>query len=252
MPVPRSWVPTPTKTRPLGRKRTTAAEGRAVRAVVGGGHAVADEFVAFAMLTGLRVAFGPAEAFGGLGVALAEMFAGPGEALARVFFGVVDEAKLDGVDVEFFGELVEGDFEAEAAGGFAGGPLPGAHAEVQLDQWLAGGERFAVIEEGGRVGGAFDPVGDERRVAGGIVLLEEKLAVGGGGELDVLGGVGARAYGAEHLFAAEDELDRALGDFRGHGSEDGVRPDVAFAAEASAGVGALDMNVGGRNGEGAS
>ena len=83
------------------------------------------------------------------------------------------------------------------------------------------------------------------------MLLEEELAVGGGGELDVLGGVGARAYGAEHLLAAEDEFDRALGDFGGHGGEDGVGPDVAFVAEASAGVGALDVDVGGRNGEGA-
>ena len=164
--------------------------------------------------------------------------------LARIFFGVVDEAKLDGVDVEFFGELVEGDFEADAAGGFAGGAHPGAHAEVERDDEVAGGERFAVVEQRGLVGGAFDPVGDEGGVAGGVVLLEEELAVGGGGELDVLAGVGARAYGAEHLLAVEDELDRALGDFGGHGGEDGVRPDVAFAAEAAAGVGALDVDVG--------
>ena len=157
-------------------------------------------------------------------------------ALARVFFGVVDEAKLDGVDVEFFGEFVEGDFEAEAAGGFAGGAHPGAHAEVEFDEGVAGGERFAVVEECGQAGGAFGPVGDERGVAGGVVLLEEELAVGGGGELDALGGVGARAYGAEHLLAAEDEFDRALSDFGGHRGEDGVGPDVAFAAEAAAGV----------------
>ncbi len=143
------------------------------------------------MLTGLRGAFGPAEAFGGLGVALAEMLAGPGMTLARVLLGVVDEAKLDGVDLEFLGEFVEGDFEADAAGGFAGGARPGAHAEVELDERLAGGERFAVVEELGQAGGAFDPVGDERGVASGVVLLKEELAVGGGGELDVLGGVGA-------------------------------------------------------------
>ena len=135
MPVPRSWVPTPTKTRPLGRMRTTAEEGRAAGAVVGGGHAVADELVALAHAgRACAVAFGPAEAFGGLGVALAEMFAGPGMALAWIFFGVVDEAELDGVDVEFFGEFVEGDLEADAAGGFAGGAHPGAHAEVQVDE----------------------------------------------------------------------------------------------------------------------
>ena len=244
-------MPTPTKTRPLGRMRTTAEEGRAAGAVVGGGHAVADELVAFAMLAGLCGAFGPAEAVGGLGVALAQMFAGPRVALARIFFGVVDEAKLDGVDVEFFGEFVEGDLEADAAGGFAGGAHPGAHAEVEVDHVVAGGERFAVVEECGLAGGALDPVRDERGVAGGVVLLEEELAVGGGGEFDVLVGVGARAYGAEHLLAAEDEFDGALGDFCGHGGEDGVGPDVAFAAEASAGVRTLDVDVGGRNGEGA-
>ena len=79
---------------------------------------------------------------------------------------------------------------------------------------------------------------------------QEEFAVGGGGELDALVGVGARAYGAEHLLAAEDELDGTLSDFGGHGGEDGVGPDVAFAAEAAAGVGALDVDVGGRDGEG--
>ena len=83
------------------------------------------------------------------------------------------------------------------------------------------------------------------------MLLQEELAVGGGGELDVLGGVGAGAYGAEHLLAAEDEFDRALGDLGSHGGEDGVGPDVAFAAEAAAGVWALDVDVGGGDGEGA-
>ncbi len=71
-------------------------------------------------------------------------------ALTGIFFGVVDEAKLDGVHVEFFGELVEGDLEADAAGGFAGGALPGAHAEVQVDHVVRGGEGLAVVEERGR------------------------------------------------------------------------------------------------------
>ena len=92
-------------------------------------------------------------------------------ALARIVFGVVDEAELDGVDVEFFGELVEGDLEADAAGGFAGSSHPGAHAEVQVDDIVAGGERLAVVEECGLAGGAFDPVGHEGGVAGGVVLL---------------------------------------------------------------------------------
>ncbi len=179
------------------------------------------------------------------------MFAGPRAALAGIVFGVVDEAKLDWVDVEFFGELVEGDFEAEAAGGFAGGALPGAHAEVEFNHWVTGGEGLAGVEDLGLACGVLHPVRDERGIAGGVVLLEEELAVGGSGELDALGGVGAGAYRTEHLLAAEDEFDRALGDFGGHGGEEGVGPDVTFGAEASAGVGALDVDVGGRNGEGA-
>ncbi len=79
----------------VGKDADDCRGGAASRAVVGGGHAVADEFVAFAHLAGLCVAFGPAEALGGLGVALAEMFAGPRVALARIVFGIVDEAKLD-------------------------------------------------------------------------------------------------------------------------------------------------------------
>ena len=89
------------------------------------------------MLGGFRGSFRPAEALGGLGVALAEMFAGPGMSLTWVVLGVVNEAKLDGVDVEFFGELVESDFKADAAGGFAGSAHPGAHAEVHVNEgWL--------------------------------------------------------------------------------------------------------------------
>jgi hypothetical protein len=80
--------------------------------------------------------------------------------------------------------------------------------------------------------------------------LEEELAIGCGGELDVLEGVGAGAYGAEHLFAAEDEFDWTLGDPGGHRGEDGVGPDVAFGAEAAADIGALDVDVGGWDGEG--
>ena len=38
------------------------------------------------------------------------------------------------------------------------------------------------------------------------MLYEQELAVGGGGELDVLVGVGAGAYGAEHLLAARTSL----------------------------------------------
>ncbi len=83
------------------------------------------------------------------------------------------------------------------------------------------------------------------------MLHEEELAVGGGGELDVLMSVGARADGAEHLLAVEDELDRTLRDFGGHGGEDGVRPDVAFGAEASTGEGTLYVHVGRGDGEGA-
>ncbi len=72
----------------------------------------------------------------------------------------------------------------------------------------------------------------------------QELAVGSCSEFDVLIGVGARAYRTEHLLATEDELDRLLNDFGGHGGEDGVRPDVALAAEAAAGERTLDVDVG--------
>jgi hypothetical protein len=187
----------------VGEEANDCGGGAASGSVVGAGHAVADEFVALAVLTRLGRAFGPAEAFGGLCVALTEMLAGPGASLvAGIVLGVVDEAKLDGVDVEFFGEFVEGDFEAEAAGGFAGGSLPGAHTQVEFDHPVIDRDRLAVVHEVGLACGVLDPVGDERGEAGGVVLLQEELAVGGGGEFDALGGVGARAYGAKHLLAA--------------------------------------------------
>ena len=107
------------------------------------------------------------------------------------------------------------------------------HAEkAKLDDVVAGGERLAVVEECRLAGGAFDPVGDERGVAGGVVLLEEELAVGGGSELDVLVGVWARALrGRTSGRWAEYEFGRGVElTFAGDRGQDGLGPDVAFAA----------------------
>src|SRR6185437_6226352 len=106
---------------------------------------------------------------------------------------------------------------------------------------MADRKRFAVVEQRGWVGSGFDPVGDERGVADGLMLLQQQLAVRRGGELDVLAGVGARADGAKHLGTVEDKLDRALGDLGGHRRKDGLRPDVALAAESTACVWAIDV-----------
>src|ERR1700751_4928193 len=75
------------------------------------------------------------------------------------------------------------------------------------------------------------------------MLLKKELTVCGGCELDVLIGVGPRAYRAVHLFAAKYELDRPLGDFGGHGGEDGLGPDVSFGTESTTCVGALNVYV---------
>ncbi len=66
--------------------------------------------------------------------------------MAGILFGVVDEAKLEGVHLELFGELVHGDLEDGGAGGLAGGAHEGGDAEVHLDQLFGDGVGLAGVE----------------------------------------------------------------------------------------------------------
>ncbi len=176
-------------------------------------------------------------------VGLTEVFGGPGAVVAGILFGVVDEAELERVHLEFFGELVHGDLEDGGAGGLAGRAHKGGDAEVHVDELLGDGVVLAVVQHLGGAGGVFGEVFEDGGVHDDVLLHGLELAVGGGGELDVVVGVGALADGAEHLVAVEHEFDGLADDARGHGGERHVRPGRALGAEAAAGVGALDADV---------
>ena len=89
----------------------------------------------------------------------------------------------------------------------------------------------------------LDEVLEDRGVHDDVLLHGEELALFGGADFEGVDGLGALAYGAEHLLALEDELDGLAGELGGHGGERDVRPGAALGAEASAGVGALDADV---------
>ena len=143
---------------------------------------------------------------------------------AGVFLGIVDEAELDGVDLELVGELVHGALEGGGAGGFAGGALVGGDADVHVDHAVAGDVGLRVVEEVGEAGGAFEEVLHDGGVHDDVVLDRQELAFGAGAEGDLLMRGGAAADGAEHLAAVDGELDGFAYDSRGHGGEVCVRP----------------------------
>ncbi len=86
----------------LGRPEHVGATGR--------GHAHADQPVAVAHLTGLGIAFGPAEAAGAVLHAFHQLAGGEGDVLFRVLAGFVADAQLDGIEREHDRELVHGAF----------------------------------------------------------------------------------------------------------------------------------------------
>ena len=120
----------------VGEDADCGACAGAACSVGGGGHAVADEVVAFAKLAGLGVTgrLDQPKRWSGLGVAVAQVLGGPGVVAAGIFFGVVDEAKLDGIHVELHkSQLVEGALEGSGAGGLAGGARISGYTDVHVD-----------------------------------------------------------------------------------------------------------------------
>ena len=81
--------------------------------------------------------------------------------------------------------------------------------------------------------------------------MAESLPSGVAASLMRCDGGGAAADRAEHLLAAEGELTGFCTTAAAMAAEDDVRPDGAFGAEAAADEWALDVDVFGRDGEGA-
>ena len=167
----------------------------------------------------------------GFGVALAKMLGGPGTVLVGIVVGIVDEAELDGVDVELFGELVHGDFEDGGAGGFAGRAHVGGDADVHVDHGGRGRVGVAGVEHARGQDDGLEEVFHDGGGHGDVVLDGGEFAVWRSGEADAVDGGGAAADGAEHLRTREGELHGLLHDAGGHRAEDDVRPGGALGAE---------------------
>ena len=181
---------------------------------------------------------------GGDLVALLEILAGPWEIGGGVFVGVVDDAELNGIDFQRDGEFVEGGFEGEGAGAFAGGAHEGGGGVVEADDFVGKVDVGAVVEQAaGAEGGGFEVVGEEGGILHDFVADGGEFGVGRGGEGEALEGLGAVADAGEHAAAGDVDFDRAVDLFGSEGGGEGVGPLGAFAAEASADEGAEDADI---------
>src|SRR5207237_8704320 len=103
----------------------------------GGGHAPTDEPRTVAHRARRGIALAPAEARGGLRVALAQLLARPRLAARGLGVGVVAKAQLERIDSELVGELVHRALEREGAATLARRALEGGRADVHLRHAMA-------------------------------------------------------------------------------------------------------------------
>jgi hypothetical protein len=105
---------------------------------------------------------------------------------AFVPFGVVDEAKLEGIDLELVGQLVHASFESVEAGDGARSAHVHGRADVAMDEAAGDFEVGDAVEVRRGLAAAFVVVVELAGDVEVVVAQGEQLAFGGGSELDVL------------------------------------------------------------------
>src|SRR5262245_19595457 len=99
----------------IGGQRRLGARRHLHRFPEAGRHAPADQFVAIAHRTRLRIATGPAEFFRALSIAFAQLFAAIASILDLVLVRVVDQPQFERIDVRRIGELIHRAFDGIGA-----------------------------------------------------------------------------------------------------------------------------------------
>jgi hypothetical protein len=165
----------------------------------GDADAVADAGAAFALVGDALALLVPVE-----------LFAAELELVAADGVLVVGEAEVEGVLVEFAGELVEGELDGEGALRVAGGAEGGGGAGVGEDVVRLDADVGALRVDGEGV--ATDAgAGADAAAAVGEDLDRGEVTGGGGAEGDLLDGVGAVAGAQVLLAAVEQEGDGGAG-----------------------------------------
>src|SRR5439155_4019062 len=129
----------------------------------------------FAHRARLRRTLGPAEALGGVVVALAQLLARPGLAAARIGFGVIPEAQLQRIDAKRVGELVHRRLEREGAARLARRALESRRGEVELREAMARGYVRAGVKRARGHRGRLGEVLDERSMRNDVVPDRDQL-----------------------------------------------------------------------------
>ena len=83
-------------------------------------NAVTDQLLAFAHRAGAWAALRPAESFSARSIGFAQAARRPRLFGVRVLFGIIEQADIERIDADLVGQFVDGAFDAEGAGVFAG------------------------------------------------------------------------------------------------------------------------------------
>src|SRR5262245_4383254 len=183
-----------------------------------GRHAPADQFVAIAHRTRLRIATGPAEFFRALSIAFAQLFAAIASILDLVLVRVVDQPQFERIDVRRMGELIHcafdgiGAFRSARCTHVAGGIL------IELDEPLTELAVCAFVEQARPVDQIPLEILELRGHAHGIVPERGEVSVATGGERQFVH-VGGTIAEREHLLARQGHPHRALECARGQYGE---------------------------------
>ena len=190
----------------------------------------------------------PAVAAGPLGVGGAQLVARPRPSVGRRDLGEVGQAQVERVDPDGVGELVHRALQSPQARALDGRAHRRRHVEAHALDELPQPDRRRRVQPLAGLGRRLDVVVDQSGVVDGLVLDAQQARLVGR-EPDRLLHPRLVADGAELVGPPQVQLHRPPDDPGRRGGEDLVRPDVALAPEAAAGVRGDDPHVVGLDAE---
>ena len=126
----------------------------------------------------------PAEFFRADVEALHHVTRREGKVEAFILLGLVEEAELDGVELQFDGQLVDGGLQGKEAGNSAGTAHGGWCADVAPDEAGSGAQVGDAVAVGRGLAAALRVIVQERGMVERVVHQRDELAVWRGAEAD--------------------------------------------------------------------
>src|SRR5689334_17761664 len=151
----------------------------------------------------LGISLAPSEPFTGHAVALFQILARPRLLRMLVDIGVVADAKLDRINLQFVGEFIERRFERVSPGIFSGSAHGCWSRDIHAHSMVGNADIWAAIQKSRRCATALDELVHRRGLHRGVMRNRRELPIGAGPELDLLYRFGTVAAGAEHLLTRE-------------------------------------------------